>query len=73
VAAGDGFAVADVLGQTAYVCDSEGTRTHVLDRETVPDAALALPESVAWDGAKSRLYVTDSASGTVVVFNVRAE
>lgn len=71
--AGDGFAVADVLGQTAFVVDAEGVRTHVLDRETVADLTLALPESVAWDDAKSRLYVVDSASAVVVVLNVRVQ
>lgn len=69
----DGFAVADVLGQAAYVCDAAGTRTHVLDRESVEGLALVLPEAVAWDSVKSRLYVADSAGGSVVVLNVRVE
>lgn len=69
----DGFAVADVLGQSAYVCDAEGARTHVLDRESVEGVALVLPEAVAWDSVKSRLYVADSAGGNVVVLNVRVE
>ena len=71
--AGNGFAVADVLGQAAYVCDADGVQTHVVSSETVVDAALALPEGVSWDAAKWRLYVTDSAAGMVSVFNVRME
>ncbi len=69
----DGFAIADVLGQAVYVCDAEGVQTHVVNRETVPDATLALPEGVTWDDGKSRLYVTDSAAGIVLVFNIRME
>lgn len=69
----DGFAVADVLGQAAYVCDAAGTRTHVIDRESVEGLALVLPEAVAWDSVKSRLYVADSVGGSVVVLNVRVE
>jgi DNA-binding beta-propeller fold protein YncE len=71
--AGVGYAVADVLGQAVYVCDADGVRTHSVSAEAVPDATLALPEGVTWDAAKSRLYVTDSAAGIVLVFNVRVE
>lgn len=68
---GNGFAVADVLGQAVFVCDAEGVRTHALGGETVADLSFALPEAVAWDAVKSRLYVADSAGENVVVLNVR--
>lgn len=70
---GDGFAVADVLGQSAFVCDAEGVRTRTLNSETVAGLTFALPEAVAWDSVKSRLYVADSAGGNVIVLNVRLE
>lgn len=70
---GEGFAVADVLGQAVFVCDVEGIHTHVLNRETIPDLTLALPEAVAWDSAKSRLYVVDSAAGVVTALNIRVD
>jgi len=66
-----GFALVDVLGQAAYVCDAEGARTHIVNAQTVPGAPLILPEQVAWDSLTSRLYITDSAGGSVVVLNVR--
>lgn len=70
---GRGFAVADVLGQTAYVVGSSGVRTHSIDAESVAGLALALPEAVAWDDARSRLYVVDAAAGVVIALNVRLE
>lgn len=72
-AMGEGFAVADVLGQAVFVCDANGVRTHTLDRENVTDLTLALPEAVAWDSARSRLYVVDSAGGVVIALNIRVE
>ncbi len=70
-AVGDGFALADVLGQAVYVCDQAGARTHTINAEAVPEAEFGLLEGVAWDPAKSRLYVTDSVTHRVGVFNVR--
>jgi len=65
------FVVSDVLGRAVYVTDAEGDRTHVIDRGTVAERALGLPEGVAWEPVKDRAYVTDNLTGDVRVFNVR--
>jgi len=66
-----GVAVCDVFSAAVYVCDSSGTRTHSIDSDSVPESPLETPEGVAWAQRSERLYVTDAASGKVVVFNVR--
>lgn len=72
VALGDErLAVIDTFERAVHITDFAGERLDAISAESVPDGPMASPRDAAWLSADSRLYVTDAASGIVIIYNVR--
>lgn len=74
IAAGpqDGLLVVDTFSRTVDVTSGDGVRFDMIDGNTAEAGALGSPRDVAWDAANNRAYVTDAASGEIVIYNVQA-
>ncbi|MDO8963112.1 MAG: hypothetical protein Q7W30_01315 [Coriobacteriia bacterium] len=67
------FAVVDTFGRSVRFCTLDGaTKLSIGSAESTlpPEARLGSPRAAAWDAAARRLYVTDTGSGRIVVYNV---
>lgn len=71
VSLGEGAAVVDAFARSVSIIDADGALAESIDAGTVPEGSMASPRGVAWVPDPGRLYVTDTASGVVVVFNVQ--
>ncbi|MDY0341111.1 MAG: hypothetical protein RBS17_07855 [Coriobacteriia bacterium] len=66
------FAIVDGLDRSVTFADLGGAERAMIDSDSVPDAVMSSPRGATWIGDDGRLYVTDSGSGRVFVYNVRA-
>ncbi len=66
-----GLLVVDTFERTIRLTDRVGKRIDAIDGNVSGDGSLGSPRGVVWVPSSSRAYVTDAASGRVVIFNMR--
>lgn len=68
---GDGvLVVVDGLGRAARLIDQQMNELASADADTVPEGPMSAPWGAAWASGDDRLYVTDSGTGRVLVYNL---